>query len=432
MYDYLTHSTLPEMEQFAQSLFRPNDISCPEASFTRLFELHLPRFEAILHDMLALWNTNEHIETIGHDRTHITFDLLEWLYFQSDKSIPKSERYMTLFGALLHDLGRYPELLFAERSGAIDFGKSAQIQLHAAFSGRIGIELFMEYCEFFENENDPEVSRAAFAFFRRVIAAVLFHGGKNETRDIVAHHVQSCDRLAGIVGVRQLPRVLNTDCGQRGARVYPDEALDYSRSFPMFNNLPPEKFEGASEPKLSWTNAVHYLEMPMRNIFPLSTEAGTKRATAMRIESGIILGLLAGGAGTLLFRQIFAPELDADGTYAFPKTRLPDDVWIGISKFFEQDGDSDLPPLSQGALLKCVMSQQAPDITAAGFARAKEVVAGVPPEHDEHIRLALAFTVERRRMNVEAEAQFNSGQCDSEDPLAKIVANSIRTSQIFA
>ena len=382
--------------------------------------------------MLALWNTNEHIETIGHDRTHITFDLLEWLYFQSDASIPRSERYMTLFGALLHDLGRYPELLFAERSGAIDFGKSVQIQLHAAFSGRIGIELFKEYCVFFEHEVDPKISRAAFAFFRRVIAAVLFHGGKNETRDIVAHHVQSCDRLAGIVGIRQLPRVINTDCGQRGARFYPDEAFDYSRSFPMFNNLPPDKFEGATEPKMSWTNAVHYLEMSMRNIFPLSTASATERAVKMRVESGIILGLLAGGPDTPLFDQIFAPELDPEGTYVFPKTRLPDEVWDKVFHFFRGSGLRFGPPSGNTELLlRRVMAQQAPDVTHEGLVKALLVVAGVPPAHMEDVRTVLYVVAINRKMATWNEACFIQSERYSEDPFTRIIANSIRTSPIF-
>ena len=85
----------------------------------------------------------------------------------------------------------------------------------------------------------------------------------------------------------------------------------------------------------------------------------------MRIESGIILGILAGGPGTPLFGQIFAPELDPEGTYTFPKTRLPDKVWDKVFHFFYCSGLRFGPPSgSTELLLRRVMAQHTPRASA--------------------------------------------------------------------
>ena len=432
IYNQLTPKTPEVIERFSEKLFRKEDIELEESKFEKFFEAHEKELKESLQELLDLWDTKEHRETIGHDNVHITYDLFEWVQLSQGADLPMSQKYMTLYGSLLHDLGRYPELLFTERSGAIDFTKGKQIQLHAALSAKIGAMLARKYKRV---ENDPENKEASLAFTRRIIGAVAFHGGANETRDPVAHHVQSLDRLAGILGSREFVRNVVTDGVSRGARVYPDERLSYDKMLPGFNNLPPEKYADAIDnPKESWTNIVHYLEMPMRNMFPLSTEFGMERAAAMRRESGIILTLLSGGESSPLYQQIFAPELNPKDSYDFPKTRLPKEIWDSIKNGLTEEEVLEMQKHKDSTmdeLIDIMLDQQAPDITPESRDKTHELLANVPNNHKKDIQTTLLYIVSRRKLNVLIEKEFLENVAESEDPLVQLIVSRLLKHSLF-
>lgn len=433
IYEGLTVETPKAMENFAERLFKEKDIFLEEEKFDKLFEKYGSAFEEALHELLDIWETPEHRATMGHDTTHISFDLLEFLYLVENVPLKKSEQYLTLFGSLLHDLGRYPEILFKERSGAIDFIKDRQIQFHAALSGYLALNLAKKYAV--QEEHDQDIQQASKAFNRRVIGAVLLHGGKNETRDPIAYNVQSNDRLAGTLGTREFVRNVITDGVQRGAAVYPDERLSYDKDFPRFNNLPVADFKDASEPAQSWTNIVHYLEMPLRNIYPLSTEFGMRRVATMRRESGIILTLLSGGKDSSLYKQIFAPELQPDQNYGFPKKKLPDDVWESIIAGVTDEEKIALEAYATtptNELIDLMLAQQAPDMPTDEKIKAHRLLIAVPPQHADDIRRTLQYVVARRGLNrVEEQKFLLSMEKGTADPLIAAVARRLASCAIF-
>ena len=422
IYNEIPEDAPEVMERFSKELLVKEDQEIPENVFEQLLEKHNLEFQRALEELLSLWETKEHRKTLGHDQVHISYDLLEFLYLSEQGGLKNSEKYMVLFGSLLHDLGRYPELLLKERSGAMDFKKGKQIQFHAALSGYLGSMFAKKHKA---KEDDSQIIEASKAFNRRVIGATLFHGGKNEERDPVAHHVQSIDRLAGILGSREFVRNVVTDGAQRGAAVYPDERLSYDEAFPLFNNLPVEEFSEASEPQNSWTNIVHYLEMPLRNMFPLSTEYGMERSKAMKRESGIILTFLAGGKDTSLYAQIFAPELNPIGEYKFPKNRIPQDIWQEIEKGINEEETAEMKKYEGKKfqeLVKIMLFQQAPDAASAEIGKVCQLFEEVPDHHQEDARRAVQYVVARRSLNKKIERQLLQEKKQSSDPLVRNIA----------
>lgn len=432
IYDKITPETLETMGRFSNKVLKKEDIELGENNFEKLIEKHGAVFQKALGELLDLWETKEHRETLGHDRVHISYDLLEFLYLAENGGLSKSEKYMVLFGSLLHDLGRYPELLFQERSGAMDFKKGKQIQLHAALSGYMGALFSKKYKT---KETDPEVIEVSKAFDRRVIGAVLFHGGTNEERDPVAHHVQSVDRLAGIFGSREFVRNVVTDGVQRGASFYPDERLSYDKTFPLFNNLPVEKFSNSENPKNSWTNIVHYIEMPLRNMFTLSTQYGMERSKTMKRESGIILALLSGGKDAPLYKQTFAPELDPSGEYVFPKTRIPADIWQEIEcgpNKEEKLAMEQYKDLNFHELIDLMLAQQAFDMPLAARKKVYKLIEQVPQEHQKDVRSTIEYVIARRFINQEKERQFLLEEEKSPDVLISTIAGHLLKNKLFS
>jgi len=432
-YEQLGPKTPKIMEHYSKRLLKEEDINLEESKYEDLFEKYEEEFSKAVDELLRLWNSKEHREVLGHDNIHISYDLLEFLYSADNVKLTKNKKYLILFGSLLHDLGRYPELLLKERSGAMDFEKSNEIQLHAALSGYLGAILARKFKS--ENENDPDIIEASKSFNRRVIGAALFHGGKNEKRDPIVHHIQSNDRLAGILGSREFVRNVVTDGVQRGALVYPNEKLSYDRTFPLFNNLPPENYKDAEDPKKSWTNIVHYLEMPMRNMYPLSSESGMERAKNMKRESGIILTFLSGGKDTKLYNEIFAPEINPDQDFSFPKNKLPDDVWEKINQGTNEEElkkMQEYEKLDIIDLVNLMLDQQASDIPPAEREKVHQLLANVPENHKEHIRSAIEYVVARRELNKVIERKFIDERAMSSDPLIAKIAEKLKESKLFS
>ncbi|MFA6552924.1 MAG: hypothetical protein WCT27_00665 [Patescibacteria group bacterium] len=431
-YDQLGDKTPETMERFGGQLPKPEDIHFGDQKLTQLIEKYPEQFDGALTEMLNMWDTKEHRETLGHDTTHISYDMLEFLYLAQTGKISKSEQYLTLYASLLHDLGRYPELLSQERSGAMDFKKGRQIQLHAALSGYLGALMARKYKV--GSEQDPEMIEASKAFNRRVIGAALFHGGANDERDPITHHVQSIDRLAGILGSREFVRNVVTDGVQRGAALYPDERLSFDKSFPLFNNLPQDKFNAGTDPKQSWTNIVHYLEMPMRNIFPLSTQEAEQRAEKMKRESGIILTRLTGGQDSPLYRQVFSPELHPGTEFAFPKKRLPENVWneirAGVTEEEKTEIDT-LDGLSTDELINIMLAQQAPDITDNDRDKVMRLFASAPAHHQADIHQTIEYVIGRRNLNKQEERTFLHQVQSSPEPLFNRLATTLLDNKIF-
>lgn len=436
IYEQLGPESAKVMEGLLDKLFLPKYF-LEEEIYLKFLLRYQKELQAIVAELLALWDTKEHRETLGHDKIHISYDLFEFLQLAQSGALKESEKYLTLFGALLHDLGRYPELLFKDRSEGMDFSLPKQIQFHAALSGHIWLLVFEKHKSGWNmDEEDAEVCEA---FFYRILGAVLYHGGKNEERDIVAHHVQSCDRLAGILGSREFVRNIVTDGVQRGAAVYPDERLSYDKIFPMFNNLPVEKFANSDTPEKSWTNIVHYLEMPLRNMFPLSTEFGMERAKAMKRESGIILTLLSGGAGTDLYNQIFAPELNPElnreKEYKFPKTPLSEDIWQSIKagkNTDEQWATEEYFELPLPALIDITLNQQAPDIPETERKKVHDLLTDVPDNRNKDIRNTLQYVVSCREINKRIERSFLLlSKLNCSDTLTESIVNSLLKSKLW-
>lgn len=429
LYERLNRHTPVVMERFARDvLFKKEDI-LPEERYEALFSARLPVFEEAVETLLSVWDAPEHRQTLGHDRTHIAFDLFEYLQLVTHVNLPRSEQVMVLFGSLLHDLGRYPEMLFQERSEGMDFKLSKQIQLHAAFSGYIGALLARNFTQF-KSGTEEEVETAR-SFVRRVIGAVLLHGGKNIEQDAaIGHQVQTVDRLAGVLGVREFARNVICDGAQRGAPFYPDDKLDFSYDFPRFNNLPADKFKDAATPGVSWTNIFHYLEMPMRNLFPLASEFATKRARKMGRQSGIILTFLSGGSDTSLYRQTFAPELSRDRErFKFPKTPLPREIWEKIYRGPTQIEIAEMAKLqadSTDVLIDKMLAQQAPDITVKDREKVHMLCEAAPAAHKGDVHSALQYVVARRRLDKREEGEFLVQTLkESADPLVGILTRAL-------
>ncbi len=431
LYGNITPETLEGVDRFKNNLLRAEDREVPESAYEKLFDKYEPKFLEALESLLELWKSPEHQQTLGHDTIHISYDLLEYLHLIEGLDLPKSERYMILFGSLLHDLGRYPELLIEDRSEAMDFNKNIQIQNHAAMSAFIGLRLAKDFKD--KEETDPEIITASQAFNRRVIGAALYHGGKNVTEDPIIHHVQSIDRLAGILGSREFVRNLVTDGVQRGAALYPDENLDYSEAFPLFSNLPVTDYSNSKNPKESYTNILHYIEMPARNIFPLSSQAGTERAKEMRRESGIILSLMSGDEGTSLYQQVFAPELNPDHSYSFPKTKMPEDIWQEIKKgpTKEEREAMDKNDLSTAELVNLMLDQQAPFIKDEDRQKVHALIASAPEKHQRDIVETIKYVISRHELNRKKERAFLLSKKDDKDHLVSHIADDLLHSPLF-
>ena len=432
IYQEIGSHSAKAMERFSGQLMKPEDINLDEERYSRFLEKYSAELRSALRELMDLWQSKEHRETIGHDNVHISFDLLEYLYLVTQTEMPLSERYITLFGSLLHDLGRYPELLQVERSGAMEHDQPTKIQLHAALSGYLGALIVRQHQT---KEDDPEITETSKSFIRRVIGAVVFHGGANEERDPAAHNVQTIDRLAGILGVREFPRNVLTDGVQRGAAIYPDEHLAYDHDFPRFNNLPVTNYQDARDPKGSWTNVLHYVEMPLRNIYPLSSESATKRAEEMRRQSGLILTFMSGGKDSPLYKQVFAPELRPDEDFSFPKRRLPKNIWQAISQGvtpeealamgkYRQQGLSDLA--------EKMFEQQAPDLPETEKGKALKYLADASEGHREDILETLRYVVARRDLDQAKERDFLLECRQSKDQLVSMIASELLETKIFS
>jgi hypothetical protein len=439
IYSQLGPESVKIVEGMIDKLFNSEHIALGEEMHQKFFSKYPEMLQQMINELLALWNTKEHMETLGHDKVHISYDLFEFLQLAQSGALKESEKVLTLFGVLLHDLGRYPELLFEERSEGMNFDLPKQIQFHAALSGHMWMLIFDKHHKKWElfKETDPDITQAAEAFFYRIMGAVLYHGGRNEERDIVAHHVQSCDRLAGILGTREFVRNVVTDGVQRGAVVYPDDRLSYDKTFPLFNNLPVEEFQNSEVPEKSWTNIVHYLEMPLRNMFPLSTEFGMKRSEAMKRESGIILTLLSGGVRgavvqTVLYNPIFATELNREEKYKFPKTPIPEEIWQSIKLGIYADDPfilNDYAKFSLSTLIDLMLDQQAPDISKDEKSKVHDLLN--VQEHEKDVRYTLQYIVARRELNRKAERRFLEVVSRSNDLLIKSIANELMKSQLW-
>lgn len=431
IYQKINPETLGTVERFKKNLLKAEDREVSDDDYQKLFEKYEPLFMEALEKIINLWKSPEHQQTLGHDTIHISYDILEYLHLTDGSSLNKSEKYLVLFGSLLHDLGRYPELLMADRSEAMDFNKPRQTQVHAMLSSYIGLHLAKDLR--IDNEDDPDIKKASLAFNRRVIGAALYHGGKNVTEDPVIHHVQSIDRLADILGSREFVRNITTDGVQRGAAIYPDERLDYSKSMPAFSNLPRENFSNSPDPKNSWTNVFHYIEMPLRNMFPLSSQIGTERSKKMKREAGIILTLMSGGPGSTLYKQTFAPELDSDAQATFPKTALPLEIWQAINKGLNEEEKQEMTGYnpSQADLVDAMLDQQAPLIVEQDRKKVHDLIASVPADRQVDIYNTIKYVVIRHKLNKEIEQEFLSSKKDSSDPLISYLAKDLLTSPLF-
>jgi hypothetical protein len=419
------------MSHLSYRLFNGSDMKIDESKYEKLFKKYEKEFYNAINELLDLWNTKEHKQTLWHDNIHITYDLLEFLYLIKNVDLKKSEQYLILFGSLLHDLWRYPELLLENRSWAMDFNKVKEIQLHAALSWYIWIMLARK---FKSSEDDSDIVQTSIAFNKRVIWAVLFHWWKNGNRDPIGHHVQSIDRLAWILWVREFVRNILTDWVQRWAQLYPDERLSYAEKFPLFNNLPVSNFTNSDTPEKSWTNIVHYLEMPMRNIYPLSSDFWTERAKKMRRESGLILTLLSWWEWTKLYDEIFAPELNLDKTYNFPKTRLQDDIWKSIKLWFSQEEIEKMKEyesLEFSDLVYIMLKQQSPNIQESEKQKVQKLLKQVPIQHKEDIKKAIIYVVSRYELNKHEEKKFLTEQSRSQDSLISTLSKRLLNSPLF-
>jgi len=432
IYEKLKPRTQEIMDKFSKTLFKEEDINLEEFKFAKLFNKYSNNLEEAINEINNLWQTKENIQTLGHDNIHIAYDLFEFLKLMESKKFKESEKYMVLLGSLLHDLGRYPELLFRDRSGAMDFNKPKKIQFHAALSGYIGSILAKIYKN--KDEKDPDIIEASKSLNRRIISASLFHGGKNEERDPVVHHVQSIDRLSGILGTREFVRNIVSDGVLRGAPIYPDESLSYNINFPLFNNLPVEKFNHSENPEGSWTNIIHYIEMPMRNMYKLSTNLGENRAKSMKRESGIILTLLSGGENSKLYKEIFSPELNIDKIYNFPKTKLPLEIWDAIKNginYEEADKMANFKNVNSDLLIDIMLEQQAPYISNISRKKVHKLFSDVPEYHLDDINKTLKYVVVRRFLNKEDEKKFLLFKKESNDRIMKLIAKILLENKLF-
>lgn len=432
----LTIDVATEMEQLARQWERYDMVSAAIATnYDEFLECDGHRLVAMLHVLLGLWEAPEYKTLLGHDRIHIGFDMFETLHWAVHSNENPATILLVVLGGLAHDLGRYSEERLTERSLGMDFHQGEQIQFHAALSAKIVFDLWELFFPQIELPS-TNVMTAGQAFLLRLMNAIMWHGGPNYEKDPVCHHIQSADRLAGVLGSRQFPRSAICDCVARGAAVYPDRRLDYSRKFPFFNNLPIADFSNASKPEDSWTNLLHYLTMPMRNLYALSHPRFTKLANAMRIESGIILRFLCGGPKGPLFKQIFAPELNPkDGTYAFPQTRLPGHIWEMIQQGPEATVLSEMAQRAEWKLEQLVdemIQQQAFDCGPEEIAAIHRLFAiQVEAEDKPRVAQALRYCNSQRLLNARQERQFLLETETGTDPVLGAIRSRLLESPLF-
>ena len=71
------------MERYASRFLSPDALTqsreVPQAAFDKLFEKYSTQLNEAIDLLFEIWDRPEHSTTIGHDRTHISFDLYEFL-----------------------------------------------------------------------------------------------------------------------------------------------------------------------------------------------------------------------------------------------------------------------------------------------------------------------------------------------------------------
>lgn len=199
------------------------------------FELLQDEMLAIFSHLLALSQHESRNKAIGHDSTHAAYDGYEILEYTTPIQDPV-ERVATYFWSLAHDLGRSDEVEFK--------GWQVNDEHHALYAL---MYLFQElrnhskaFCARHPQLDTPEkemIEKVSKALFKRVINAVLVHSWFNDTRDPVFHHVQSLDRLAGIMGQRFFVRILLADGIHLHKPLYSTSRGDYSEHIPPVQDV---------------------------------------------------------------------------------------------------------------------------------------------------------------------------------------------------
>lgn len=185
---------------------------------------------AIFSHLLTLSQHESRNKALGHDSTHAAYDGYEMLEYTPSIQDP-IERIATYFGSLAHDLGRPDEVEF----------KWWQVndEHHALYALMYIFQELRNHSRSFCARNTQlsstekeEIETISKAFFKRVINAVIVHSWFNDTRDPVFHHVQSLDRLAGIMWQRFFVRILLADGIHLHKPLYSPTRWNYAEKIP--------------------------------------------------------------------------------------------------------------------------------------------------------------------------------------------------------
>jgi hypothetical protein len=174
--------------------------------------------------------------------------------------------------------------------------------------------------------------------------------------------------------------------------------------------------------------------MPMRNIFPLSTQEAEQRAEKMKRESGIILTKLTGGQGSPLYQQVFSPELHPGTEFTFPKKRLPEKVWDEIRAGVTDEEKTEIEKLgglNTVELINIMLAQQAPDITDNDKDKVMRLFACAPAHHQADVHQTIEYVIGRRNLNKQEERKFLQQVQSSPEPLFNRLATRLLDKKIF-
>ena len=385
----------------------------------RIESKYSPEIKHIIDILWDLWNREDYKQdTLGHDIIHISYDILEFLY--AFHSLDAKDRLISCLWWICHDLWRLDEIIWQWRTQWIDFKNLKWVQIHALYSALQVLQIWKTNLKSMVSKNSYD-NETIKQILKKISYTALYHSGWNSD-DANTHNVQTFDRLAWILWSREFVRNIVCDLAQRGARIFPDTRLDFSKELPGFNNLPPQNFASWESVKSSWTNVFHYIEMPMRNLFSLSNDISTSRANAMRRESGIILTLLAWWKNTDFFKQTFAPELDRyesgniSSMFIFPKTLLPKEIWDSISYWVNQEEKQIMDRYSSKdikELIDICFFQQAPFISEKDSKKIKDLIEselsiGTTKNFKEALLYVIAAQEIRRKEEIEFLQSFSS------------------------
>lgn len=389
-------------------------------------------FQSELVDMfvhfLTLSQHESRNKALWHDSTHAAYDgyeILEYTWWIENGV----ERLATYFGSLAHDLGRPDEIEF----------KWWQVndEHHALYALMyLSQELKNHTTKFYAKNPDidptikKELEKIARAFFRRVANAVIVHSGFNDTRDPVFHHVQSLDRLAGIMGQRFFVRILLADGIHHNKPLYSSQDGDYTEKIPAAWDV--------SKPYSIFHKTEQYMRGTFHKPVSLSLDTADGLIDERTRQSMAILYFMAWWKNnTSLYQQTFFPELHTIDPQEWDnkakKWVLPDKYKDLLSEGklltdAEKKALANLWDYSVADYCRIMLQQQSMFLEEKDIQHFIDYITSNTADsadQEEYIKDTLRYIIVRRELDRIEEKQRIESNLETKDPFKSILAQNL-------